>query len=153
MMQSIFIEGTSSSTVISTLAVMGIEDRQILSITFIDGGYEIFYKDKVNPTAFIDKAESISNALFSVLPSKKPLNDITLPYESALYELIDKIAPGLDTGDLIADARTASKKFDVDQKELLEFIQGIANIGIGLIRSKANRILTKYGIMPVPLGK
>lgn len=32
----------------------------------------------------------------------------TLPLEKALYELVDKIAPGLDTGDLVQDARRAS---------------------------------------------
>ncbi|QYJ23390.1 hypothetical protein KYT87_09305 [Achromobacter sp. ES-001] len=32
----------------------------------------------------------------------------TLPLEKALYELVDKIAPGLDTGNLVQDARQAS---------------------------------------------
>lgn len=34
--------------------------------------------------------------------------DPTLPYEQALSELIDKIVPGLDSGDTLADAQTAS---------------------------------------------
>lgn len=36
----------------------------------------------------------------------------TLPLEKALYELVDKIAPGLDTGDLVQDARRASTLLD-----------------------------------------
>lgn len=32
--------------------------------------------------------------------------------ERALSELVDKIMPGLDTGDIIADARTASSALD-----------------------------------------
>lgn len=35
-------------------------------------------------------------------------SDPVLPYEQALAELIDKIAPGLDSGDILADAKTAS---------------------------------------------
>ncbi|MDQ4681150.1 hypothetical protein, partial [Stenotrophomonas maltophilia group sp. RNC7] len=37
-----------------------------------------------------------------------PIADSTLPLEQALHELIDKIVPGLDTGDLVQDARRAS---------------------------------------------
>ncbi|WP_236872945.1 hypothetical protein [Burkholderia sp. LA-2-3-30-S1-D2] len=33
--------------------------------------------------------------------------DVTLPYENALHELIRKIRPDLDSGDIIADAQTA----------------------------------------------
>ncbi|MDN7880626.1 hypothetical protein [Burkholderia aenigmatica] len=33
--------------------------------------------------------------------------DVTLPYENALHELIRKIIPGLDSGDILADAQTA----------------------------------------------
>lgn len=38
--------------------------------------------------------------------------DATLPLENALSELIDKICHGLDSGDLLADARAASKALD-----------------------------------------
>lgn len=38
--------------------------------------------------------------------------DPSLPYELALAELIDKIAPGLDTGDILTDARQASMALD-----------------------------------------
>lgn len=34
--------------------------------------------------------------------------DQALPYETALAELIDKIVPGLDSGDILADAKRAS---------------------------------------------
>ncbi|PPA75316.1 hypothetical protein C4E15_14485 [Achromobacter spanius] len=37
----------------------------------------------------------------------------TLPLEKALYELLDKIAPGLDTGNLVQDARRASNLLGV----------------------------------------
>ncbi len=33
--------------------------------------------------------------------------DVTLPYENALHDLIRKIVPGLDSGDILNDARTA----------------------------------------------
>ncbi|WFC66469.1 hypothetical protein EUC41_09165 [Achromobacter denitrificans] len=36
-----------------------------------------------------------------------PVSD-TLPLEKALHELVSKIAPGLDTGDILQDARQAS---------------------------------------------
>lgn len=37
-----------------------------------------------------------------------PVAESTLPLEKALHELVDKIVPGLDTGDLVQDARRAS---------------------------------------------
>lgn len=44
-------------------------------------------------------------------PHSAPVAD-TLPLEKALYELVDKIAPGLDTGDLVQDARRSSTLLD-----------------------------------------
>jgi hypothetical protein len=41
----------------------------------------------------------------------------TLPYERALAELIEKIAPGLDSGDVLADAATASAAITPQQAE------------------------------------
>jgi hypothetical protein len=38
---------------------------------------------------------------------ERDANDPTLPYESALAKLIDRIVPGLDSGDILADAATA----------------------------------------------
>ena len=38
----------------------------------------------------------------------QPKADASLPFEAALSELIGKIVPGLDTGDILADARVAS---------------------------------------------
>ncbi|MEL5887590.1 hypothetical protein, partial [Listeria monocytogenes] len=38
--------------------------------------------------------------------------DSTLPLEQALYELVDKIDAGLDTGDILQDARRASTALD-----------------------------------------
>lgn len=40
--------------------------------------------------------------------------ELTLLYEQALSEFIDKIVPGLDTGDLLADARQASAALDIN---------------------------------------
>ncbi|KVV20328.1 hypothetical protein WK78_29015 [Burkholderia cepacia] len=37
----------------------------------------------------------------------KPI-DVTLPYENALHDLLRKVMPGLDSGDILADAKTAS---------------------------------------------
>lgn len=47
-----------------------------------------------------------ARALLSKL--RAPVPDSTLPLEQALHELVDKIVPGLDTGDLVQDARRAS---------------------------------------------
>ncbi|WP_459694350.1 hypothetical protein, partial [Achromobacter xylosoxidans] len=47
-----------------------------------------------------------ARALLSKVPA--PIADSTLRLEQALHELIDKIVPGLDTGDLVQDARRAS---------------------------------------------
>lgn len=51
-------------------------------------------------------ARAIESALLSKL--RAPVADSTLPLEQALHELVDKIVPGLDTGDLVQDARRAS---------------------------------------------
>jgi len=44
---------------------------------------------------------------------RAPVADSTMPIEKALYELVNKIAPGLDTGDLVQDARRASNLLGV----------------------------------------
>lgn len=44
-----------------------------------------------------------------------PVADSTLPLEKALHELVSKIAPGLDTGDLLQDAQRASAMLDAIQ--------------------------------------
>jgi len=41
-----------------------------------------------------------------------PVAGSTLPLEKALHELVSKIAPGLDTGDLLQDAQRASTMLD-----------------------------------------
>lgn len=41
----------------------------------------------------------------------------TLPYERALAELIEKVAPGLDSGDVLADAATASAAISPQQAD------------------------------------
>lgn len=45
-------------------------------------------------------------------PVAKPAGDASDKLERALSELVDKIVPGLDSGDILADARTASKAID-----------------------------------------
>lgn len=52
-------------------------------------------------------------ALLSKL--RAPVADSTLPLEKALHELVSKIAPGLDTGDLLQDAQRASAMLDAIQ--------------------------------------
>ena len=44
-----------------------------------------------------------------------PVADSTLPLEKALHELVSKIAPGLDTGDILQDAQRASAMLDAIQ--------------------------------------
>lgn len=53
-------------------------------------------------------------AFIRALPAASPVEqheaapaDVTLPYENALHELIRKIMPDLDSGDILADAQTA----------------------------------------------
>lgn len=46
---------------------------------------------------------------------QQPVSGADGATERALAELVDKIMPGLDTGDLLADAATASKALDRDQ--------------------------------------
>jgi hypothetical protein len=46
------------------------------------------------------------------LASQEPIGNV-LEIENALSELVDKICPGLDTGSLLDDARTASSKMSV----------------------------------------
>lgn len=43
----------------------------------------------------------------AALQSQVPADPV-LPYEQALAELVDNVVPGLDTGDLLADAQQAS---------------------------------------------
>lgn len=64
--------------------------------------------DSVNGDCYLgkEKEEELVQSLRSQL--RVPVADSTLPLEQALYELVDKIAPGLDTGDLVHDARRAS---------------------------------------------
>lgn len=51
----------------------------------------------------------ISSGSIDLYAAPQPAErDPTLPYEQALSELIDKIIPGLDSGDILADAQTAS---------------------------------------------
>ena len=54
-----------------------------------------------------DDADAWRNQLSAALASA-PVANPTLPLEHALHELISKIAPGLDTGDILQDARRAS---------------------------------------------
>lgn len=46
---------------------------------------------------------------------RAPVANSTLPLEKALHELVSKIAPGLDTGDLLQDAQRASAMLDAMQ--------------------------------------
>lgn len=52
----------------------------------------------------------------AALQSQEP-SDPTLPHEQALAELVDKIIPGLDTGDLLADAKQASAALQSKDRE------------------------------------
>ncbi|MFY1855200.1 hypothetical protein ACOTBX_24675 [Achromobacter xylosoxidans] len=53
-------------------------------------------------------ADEIERLRREVSRLRAPVADSTLPLEQALHELVDKIVPGLDTGDLVQDARRAS---------------------------------------------
>jgi len=64
--------------------------------------------------ALDDALEDLHKTLFNerrAATASAPV-DLSLPYEQALAELIDKIVPGLDTGDILADARHASMALD-----------------------------------------
>lgn len=51
--------------------------------------------------------DSVARVVSLLAEWRAPVFD-TLPLEKALYELVDKIVPGLDTGDILQDARQAS---------------------------------------------
>lgn len=55
--------------------------------------------------------DAIASARAALAAPAAP-RESTLPYEQALYELINKIDTGLDTGDILADARRASAALD-----------------------------------------
>ncbi|MFY3310914.1 hypothetical protein [Achromobacter ruhlandii] len=57
-------------------------------------------------------ARAIEQALSKL---RAPVANSTLPLEKALHELVSKIAPGLDTGDLLQDAQRASAMLDAIQ--------------------------------------
>lgn len=67
-------------------------------------GFE-FAPDELQPVN-ADDLMNVARALLSKVSA--PIADSTLPLEQALHELIDKIVPGLDTGDFVQDARRAS---------------------------------------------
>lgn len=53
--------------------------------------------------------------------------EVPLATEKALAELVDKIAPGLDSGDLLADAREASKRLDTQNAQRMSAICAAAS--------------------------
>lgn len=54
----------------------------------------------------------LADSTICAVLASAPVADSTLPLEQALYELVNKIDPGLDTGDLLQDARRASTMLD-----------------------------------------
>lgn len=62
----------------------------------------------------------------SAVKAQQPVSGADGATERALAELVDKIMPGLDTGDLLADAATASKTLD-SAKQDADPLQGAAD--------------------------
>lgn len=66
------------------------------------------------------------------LSSSAPVEDSTLPLEKALHELVSKIAPGLDTGDLLKDAQRASSMLDapVADQQVAQWNEGFSSLSL-----------------------
>lgn len=86
----------------------------------IDGEPEFGWRDYSGPAPvgmrlpspiMLEAAEAIERLCGAPVASA-PVADSTLPFEQALYELMNKIDPGLDTGDLLQDAGRASAALD-----------------------------------------
>lgn len=65
-----------------------------------------------NTNARARRLTEAKEILRAALAAPAAPRESTLPYEQALYELINKIDTGLDTGDILADARRASAALD-----------------------------------------
>lgn len=52
-----------------------------------------------------------------------------------------------------AHLREQADRHSTDMVELVDFVEYIANMGTGKIRSEANKLLAKHGRPGVPLGK
>jgi len=78
---------------------------------------EIFALEIASGGTFAQGPVPFARAIESAVLSKQraPVADSTLPLEKALHELVSKIAPGLDTGDLLQDAQRASAMLDAIQ--------------------------------------
>lgn len=107
-----------------------------------------------------EMAIAIESAVLSKL--RAPVADSTLPLEKALHELVSKIDPGLDTGDLLQDAQRASAMLDAIQPVLTDadieeirqdwhcFFQSSTQGGVGVcIRDIERRVLSQVRT-PVP---
>lgn len=68
----------------------------------------------------------------AALRSQDP-SDPTLPHEQALAELVDKIIPCLDTGDLLADAKQASSALQSQDREDAVPIRVVSNAAHGIL--------------------
>ncbi len=69
--------------------------------------------DRFGPDMSIGVHAGLLREMLSKL--RAPVANPTLPLEQALHELVSKIAPGLDTGDLLQDAQRTSAMLDAIQ--------------------------------------
>jgi hypothetical protein len=77
-----------------------------MSVQFVAGAI-CRHLDMVLDPYKVMTAALVITQRFAALASA-PVSDSTLPLEKALHELVSKIDPGLDTGDLVQDAGRAS---------------------------------------------
>ena len=78
----------------------------------MDGcGHEVYAKNVAEVEQLLSEmGERLDTLELGSQAAPDAPNDTTLAFESALSELIDKIVPGLDSGDILADARRASER-------------------------------------------
>ncbi|MDX3877069.1 MAG: hypothetical protein QHC81_01155, partial [Achromobacter sp.] len=83
-------------------------------VSDIREGFELAYAADADDPACAADLSHFTNGWRACIMSqvRAPVADSTLPLEQALYELVNKIDTGLDTGDLLQDARRASTVLD-----------------------------------------
>lgn len=89
-----------------------------VAMAFVDAGGDPYIANQ-GAARFMRLLANVEPAyeLPTAPPKAEAVPGHTLPYERALVELIEKVAPGLDSGDVLADAATASAAISPQQAD------------------------------------
>ncbi|GHC58721.1 hypothetical protein GCM10010096_34840 [Alcaligenes pakistanensis] len=85
-------------------------------------------------------------AIVRAIHAQQPVSGADDAPERALAELVDKIMPGLDTGDLLADAATASKTLDSAKQDADKVDAALAEMVHAMFRSGNSVPVTRITI-------